>query len=182
MATQMLRDLAKPGWEQAVAAADLVTMSALLDLTGAGFVERLAGAAPQAVLYAALTVQGRVACLPEDEIDGAVFTAFHRHMERDKGFGPALGTRAADFLASRLAAGDYEIERAPADWRIGRQQAGLVMSLLDGWIKAVRETGEIPEADLTRWARRRNGEAAMGSLELRVGHTDLLALPRRAAS
>ena len=177
-ARTMLRNLAQPGWEDALAGADLITMSALLDLVSTGFVAGLARAAKGAAIHAALTVDGRMACLPEDPLDEAVFAAFRHHMDGDKGFGPSLGTQAGEMAASRFEAEGFRVERAPADWRIGPDQPGLLRALLDGWIEAVRETGQVPEADLTRWVLRRRAEAEAGSLELRVGHVDLLALPR----
>jgi hypothetical protein len=176
-ARTMLRDLARPGWEDVLAGADLVTMSALLDLVSADFIARLARAAKGAAVHATLTVDGRMACLPDDPLDAAVFAAFRHHMDGDKGFGPSLGTKAGETAVSQFEAEGFRVERAPADWRIGSDQPALLMALLDGWIEAVRETGQVPKADLTRWAVRRRAEAEAGSLELRVGHVDLLALP-----
>lgn len=178
VARTVLANLAQPGWEDTVAGADLITMSALLDLVSADFVATLARAAKGAAVHATLTVDGRMACLPVDPLDEAVFAAFRHHMVGDKGFGPSLGTKAGEIAASRFEAKGFRVERAPADWQIGRDQPALLMALLDGWIEAVRETGQVPEADLNRWAERRRAEAAAGSLELRVGHVDLLALPR----
>lgn len=176
-AAQRLQDLAQPGWQQALAGADLVTMSALLDLVSADFLATLIDAARGATFHAALTVDGRMRCLPEDPLDEAVFAAFRHHMEGDKGFGPSLGARAPQLAASSLAVAGYTVERALADWRVGSGERALAMSLLDGWTKAARETGRVPEAELKRWARRRHMEAATGSLELLVGHVDLLAVP-----
>lgn len=173
-----LHDLSQPGWEDALAGADLVTMSALLDLVSAEFVARLARAAKGSAILAALTVDGGMACLPEDRLDEAVFTAFRHHMAGDKGFGPSLGTRAGEVAASLLEAEGFQVELAPADWHVTRDQPELLAALLEGWIEAVRETGLVADHDLARWAERRRGEAAAGSLELRVGHVDLLALPR----
>jgi hypothetical protein len=79
--------------------------------------------------------------------------------------------------AHHFEAERFRVERAPADWHIGADQPALLVALLDGWIEAVRETGQMPEARLSRWAARRRAEAEAGSLELRVGHVDLLALP-----
>jgi hypothetical protein len=177
VARTMLRDLAQPGWEDALARADLISMSALLDLVSADFVARLARAATGAVIHATLTVDGRMACLPEDPLDEVMFAAFRHHMDGDKGFGPSLGTQAGEMAASRFEAEGFRVERAPADWHIGADQPALLVALLDGWIEAVRETGQMPEAGLSRWAARRRAEAEAGSLELRVGHVDLLALP-----
>jgi hypothetical protein len=174
----VLHDLAQPGWQDALAAADLVTMSALLDLVSTDFIVRLARAAKGAAIHAALTVDGRMACLPDDPLDEAVFAAFRHHMQGDKGFGPSLGTNAAEAAVRHFEAGGYEVTLAPADWRVGDDQPELRAALLESWVEAVRETRLIDEADLLRWARRREVEAAGDSLEVRVGHVDLLALPR----
>jgi predicted RNA methylase len=177
VARTVLANLAQPGWGDVLTGADLITMSALLDLVSEDFIATLARAAKGAAIHATLTVDGRMACLPVDPLDQAVFAAFCYHMDGDKGFGPSLGARAGEMAARRFEAEGFRVEHAPADWQIGPDQPGLLMALLEGWIEAVRETGHVSEADLTRWAKRRRAEAKAGSLELRVGHVDLLALP-----
>lgn len=173
-----LHDLAQPGWEAALTGADLVAMSALLDLVSTDFLARLARAARGGVLHAALTVDGRMGCRPDDPLDETIFAAFRQHMQGDKGFGPSLGTDAAETAVEALEAEGFTVALAPADWRVGNDLSALRAALLEGWIEAVRETGLISEADLLGWVERRESAAAAGLLELRVGHVDLLALPR----
>lgn len=179
-AVPMLQDLSRPGWEPALEGADIVTASALLDLVGEDFLASLADRAREAgaIVYVALTVDGRLACTPSDPLDEAVFAAFRHHMRTDKGLGPALGPEAVDAAAQMLAAHGFDVALAPSDWRIGPGERALAEQLLAGWVSAVGETGLVPEIDLAAWRRRRLREIDDGLLELRVGHRDLLALPR----
>ena len=81
---------------------DLVTASALFDLTSAAWMNRLAAAvvASGAAFHAALTYDGRDAFDPPHRLDDGVVAAFAAHMRRDKGFGPAAGADATDGLAA----------------------------------------------------------------------------------
>lgn len=172
-------DLAAPGWEGLCAGADLVTMSALLDLVGADFLARLARL-PVAAIHAVLTVDGRMGCTPPDPLDDAVFAAFRDHMGGDKGFGPALGPAAADVAARMLAGRGFDVATERSDWRIGPEAPALASALLDGWVEAAAATGLVDGAALEVWAKRRKAEIDAGSVELRVGHVDLLAVDRLA--
>ncbi len=172
-------DLAAPGWEELVGDADLLTCSALIDLAGLDFLGRLVAAAGgRAAVLAVLSVDGRDAIAPEDPLDAELFAAFHAHMRRDKGLGPALGPLAAEALARRLERAGYGVVTARSDWQIdAAREPDLAREMIDGWVAAVRETGRIEPAALEDWASRRRAAAAAGSLHLRVGHLDLLALP-----
>ncbi|MBS7539191.1 hypothetical protein [Ancylobacter lacus] len=174
-----LTDLAAPGWEALAGGADLLTCSALLDLAGLDVIGRIAAAAAgRAAVLAVLSVDGRDAIAPEDPLDAELFAAFHAHMRRDKGLGPALGSLAPEALAGRLERAGYGVVTARSDWQIdAAREPALARELLTGWVAAVRETGRIDPAALDGWASRRLAAAAAGSLHLRVGHLDLLALP-----
>lgn len=173
-------DLAFADGMEAMAGADLVTASALLDLVDRAFLERLAIACRtcHAPFYAALTVDGRLGCHPTDPLDEAVFAAFNAHMRRDKGVGPALGPDAAMAAVDLFRAQGWKVETAAADWRIAAAtQPELASGLLDGWVTAVAETATLDPAALAHWHRRRRAEIAAGELSLDVGHQDLLATP-----
>ncbi|MDX1542043.1 MAG: class I SAM-dependent methyltransferase, partial [Geminicoccaceae bacterium] len=100
---------------------DAVTASALLDLTSADWLDRLAGHVAAASLPAlfALSFDGRMSFAPERAEDEEVRSRFLRHQRTDKGFGPALGPDAALHLASALRQRGRAVELAPSDWRLG---------------------------------------------------------------
>ena len=81
---------------------DLITSSALLDLVAEPWLERLAAWRRRtgAALYMALTYDGRCAWEPRLPFDDAALDLVNRHQRTDKGFGPALGPKAAAMPAS----------------------------------------------------------------------------------
>lgn len=151
----------------------LVTASALFDLVSAEwagrFCDRLIAA--RLPLYAALSYDGIMRWMPEHGLDGAVTAAFNRHQVGDKGFGPALGPHAAEFLADRLAAAGWRVELAGSPWRLAADE--LHFQLLRGIAAAVRETGDLPPEAVADWLHFRETHADDGW----IGHTDLWALP-----
>lgn len=168
-------DLAAADWASLLEGVDLVTASALFDLVSAAFVERFADAVTAAgiAVYVALDVDGTAAWSPPHQHDEAVAAAFRRHQETDKGFGPALGPDASRVLATALAARGYHVAERPSPWRLGPPSAALIAELATGWAGAAGAAGlDASVADGWLSARR----AAAGCI---IGHTDLLALPRR---
>lgn len=159
--------------------ADILTCSAFLDLVGQEFVERFAATAAEQglVVYAALNVDGRLACDPADAMDAAIFAAFNAHMRGDKGFGPALGAASTDATAEAFRARGYVVATAPSDWVVDSGDNSLAARLLDGWVTAVSETGQIDAADLQTWEARRRDEISADGVRFLVGHMDLLAWP-----
>lgn len=154
---------------------DLVTASALFDLTSAAWIERLAGAlaAARLPLLATLTYDGAMRFDPADPLDAAVVSAFNRHQQNDKGFGPAAGPAATRLLVKALRRAGYRLTRGASPWRLGPATAPLRAAFLEGLVAAVGETGLLPEKALRDWA------AARGADEtgITVGHQDLFALP-----
>jgi hypothetical protein len=155
---------------------DLVTAAALFDLASETWIEHFVAALAHArlPLYTALNHDRLAAWAPPHPADGAMRRAFERHFGRDKGFGPAAGLAASAFLAERLGAAGYRIERGRSDWRLGEADGALIATLAEGWAEAVRETGEVPAATITEWAAARKA----AGVSCIVGHEDLLALPR----
>lgn len=158
--------------------ARLVTASALFDLVSVAWIDALADAlaARGLGLYAALTYDGRIVWTPPLPEDRAVAQAFHAHMRRDKGFGPALGPDAGPALAAALAGRGYVVRTAPSPWRLGPPEAALQRELVAGVAAAAAETGL---AAAPAWAQARR--AASASTGCEVGHWDMLALPGPSA-
>jgi hypothetical protein len=158
---------------------DGVSASAFLDLVSPAWASRLAGRLAATGLPAlfALTYDGRLRWQPEEECDPAMVERFNRHQRTDKGFGAALGPAAAPHLAERLEAERCRVELVQSDWRIdAAKEPALLQAFLEGLIAAAREIED--DDALARWAELRRRQALEGRLALRVGHLDLLALPR----
>ena len=162
-----------------LAGVDLVTASAFFDLCSPAFcndlVKRLTGQGTG--LYAALTYDGRIEWSERHERDGEIVRAFNRHQRGDKGFGAALGPRAAAHLESALASRGYRIERADSSWRLDHTQSALQDAFLHGMMAPVAEVSDLGRDALDAWLDFRLGKVRDGG-QLVVGHIDLLALPR----
>jgi hypothetical protein len=160
--------------------AGLVTSSALIDLVSEPWIANFAAAtaARRLPVYIALTYDGRVAFSDADPLDEQVIAAVNAHQLGNKGFGPALGPRAADFAIRIFRTFGYDIVQGRSDWVAGATDGTFQRELLDGWRQAVEETGEIPHDDLEGWSARRCRLAEAGQLTLTVGHVDFFAQPR----
>ena len=117
---------------ETVRGGQLITASALFDLTSEAWCRRLVRsiARPGVALHSALTYDGRIAIEPADPFDGTVRHLFNRHQRRGKGFGPALGPRAASVLARVAAASGAIVIDGRSDWRLGCGQTRLIEALL----------------------------------------------------
>ena len=157
-------------------AGGLVTAAALLDLVSQDWLHELAQrcrAASSAVCFA-LSYDGRTTPTPAEPEDGEVLELFNRHQLGDKGFGAALGPRAAAAAEAAFKASGYEVRVAPSDWAIGADAHELQQALLDGWLGAAVEIAPERRPALTAWRERRRAHVAAGRSTLRVGHTDLV--------
>ncbi|MGA0616092.1 class I SAM-dependent methyltransferase [Paracoccus sp. KR1-242] len=158
--------------------ATMVTASALLDLCPADWIADLAGelATRSLPFYAALTFDGAMEWRPELPGDAVVTAAFNRHQQGDKGLGAASGPEAAAHAVELFDASGFVVHSAPSAWQLGPDQRELQVELLQGIATAAAEAG--CEATET-WLQSRIAAIAKGAC--RVGHTDMLALPPRAA-
>jgi hypothetical protein len=158
----------------------LVTASALLDLVGRDWTNRLSSriAAAGAAALFALSYDGRAGLTPAEPADRLLRELVNRHQGGDKGFGPALGPAAAGHTASALMARGYRLYRAASDWRLGPAEAGLQRLLIAGWADAARAIAPATTGDwLDDWRARREAQIDAAALRIAVGHEDLLALP-----
>lgn len=157
-------------------AGGLVTAAALLDLVSRDWLETLAQRtrAASAAICFALTYDGRTTTKPAEREDATVLAMFNRHQLFDKGFGPALGMRAASVAEAAFEAHGYELGVAPSDWEIGRDDHALQLALLDGWLGAALEIAPKSRLALTTWHERRRAHVLAGRSSFRVGHVDLV--------
>lgn len=153
-----------------------VTASALLDLTSASWIEAFAACCRHVPVLIVLSFDGRLDWQPADPASGPIRDAFLRHQERDKGFGPSLGPAAAAYLAERFRDLGHEVRLARSDWVLDATDDTMLEAMLAGVASAAGEVD--PALPLQTWLKRRRADLAAGRLALRVGHLDLLALPR----
>jgi hypothetical protein len=160
--------------------ADLVTASALLDLVSAAWLDRLLALRRRtgAALYLALSYDGRIAWDPADESDRVAAKLVDAHQRTDKGFGPALGPQATAALAAKLDPAEGHLTIATSDWLLGGDDGDLQSALLDGHEAAAVAMAPQRKSDLRAWARRRAALIHKRRSSLRVGHRDILLLPR----
>ncbi|WP_110658122.1 class I SAM-dependent methyltransferase [Salinicola halimionae] len=177
-------------WKHGLQGADLVTASALFDLLTPADVEALADACQNhdcAVLFA-LSVDGHIrfhdasgAALFSDD-DRFMLAALEMHQHRDKGSGPAMGTKASYYLRENFHRRDYLVREATSPWRLGPESLTLAESLLAGWRSALHE--QLPQqiSRIDRWHGERLEGLMREKLTLTVGHKDMFATPMATAS
>ncbi len=171
-------DLARD-FESAVGeSGDLVTMSALLDLVSAAWLDRLVTelVRRRRPIYAALSYDGHVTMTPATRHDDVVIAAVNRHQRTDKGFGPALGPDAARRAVESFRHNGFGIVEGRSDWSIGAQDRDIQMALLAGWADAAGAIGEAP-SPLAEWLAERRDHVVAGRSHMRVGHIDFFASP-----
>jgi SAM-dependent methyltransferase len=158
---------------------NLVTASALLDLVSADWLGRLVTevAARCLPFYAALNYDGRVGFDPVDPLDAAVIAGVNEHQQTDKGFGPALGPRAAETAIASFEAAGYAVVHGRSDWRLLPRDHDIQRDMLAGWAGAAREIGAVSLPDAAAWLTRRRDLLAAGRSAITVGHVDIFACP-----
>ena len=158
---------------------DLITTSALLDLVSEDWLERLVveAAARRLPVYAALTYDGRVEMEPALPFDNEIVKAVNRHQRGDKGFGPALGPEAPRHSAEIFKRVGYSFLAATSDWVLGTNDQAIQREVLRGFAEAATELGELPDRRVADWLAQRIALVERARSSLRVGHTDLFAMP-----
>ncbi|WP_137391289.1 class I SAM-dependent methyltransferase [Rhodoligotrophos defluvii] len=152
----------------------LVTASSLFDLVSAPWLEQLVGflAERRLPLYATLIYTGTERWLPLHPADGAMLSAFLRDQRRDKGFGPALGPDAWNWLVTLLEARGYHIVIGPSDWQLTSADGPLIRALAGEIAAAAHREGGLPPEHIEDWHSARN--TALGCA---IGHKDVFAVP-----
>jgi len=158
----------------------VVTASAFFDLCSQdlcdGLANRLAGAGVG--LYAALSYDGVMRWTRPHPLDAQVTSDFNRHQRSDKGLGSALGPDATAHLSRAFARLGYHVETAPSQWMLGPADSDLQRELVAGMERPLREIGSLSISDIASWIGFRLDTVEEPDTSCKVGHLDLLALPR----
>ena len=167
--------------------ATLITGSALLDLVSQQWLEQLVLACRQARLPALFTLSydGRIQLQPGDDDDLSLIAAVNQHQLGDKSFGAALGPMASVQAAQLFCASGYDVQVAHSDWLLDASRAddaALLQPLISGWAQAAIEQRPECAPLFTQWCERRLQAVADRTLQVQVGHEDVLALPASTGS
>jgi SAM-dependent methyltransferase len=154
-----------------LAGVDGISASALFDLVSRDWFVRFVNAVARRPLLLALTAYGDHRWHPADGHDAQIMGWFARDMQRDKGFGPAMGLAAPPIMAQCLADAGYRVQMVASDWHLNRDQPEMLNAMIDTIAGAAGD-----REGAAQWRRRRRQCAADGLLELVVEHRDILAL------
>ena len=164
----------------------LVTASALLDLVSENFIQDLC----QLIIekneyrpvgfYSALSYNGCIKWTPVHPLDAAILINFNTDQRRDKGFGPALGPNATDFLRRQFHSSKFQCLSAKSPWLLNSADYLLTESLISGMSGVAIQTDELTNSDILDWKTFRMKNIRTGTCFL--GHTDFLVLPDSLAS
>ncbi|ASJ71199.1 class I SAM-dependent methyltransferase [Granulosicoccus antarcticus] len=157
---------------------DLVTGSALLDLTSRRWLDQLARLciSHRCASFFVLNYNGHIDWQPVTETDSLMRQLLNAHQLSDKGFGPALGPQAGQYLASLLEA-RQAVTLTASDWGLSPTHRELQAALIEGWAAAAIEQHSGERAVIDQWQTARNSFNSTSMSQLTVGHVDLLALP-----
>lgn len=159
----------------------LVTCSALLDVLTVDQLEVIGSAlttARQPALFS-LTVTGAIELWPSHPLDSHLSRAFDDHQRR----GGRSGPEAVGELTRTLQATDRRLWTTETPWLLDRHSDREFVRrfLTDRVDAAINQEPSLSSAGAD-WLGRRLSQLADGTLEISVGHRDLLVLPRRLRS
>ena len=155
----------------------LITGSALLDLTSSAWMSQLADIinAEQCASLFVLSYNGKLRWQPELQFDNCMTKLLNAHQLNDKGFGNALGPSAYEYLMNKLT--NQTIESEPTDWILDQDSYAIQAVLVSDWAAAAVEQNPIDASDIRDWSRQRSNFLEEEQSRLQVGHVDILSLP-----
>lgn len=154
----------------------LVTCSAVLDVLTTAQVESLCQlvASMGAAALFSLTVTGDVELSPRMALDESINENFNAHQERDGLAGPGATSVARRVLHTA----GFHVEVVATPWELGPQDAELVERYLTDRVASVVEHEPALAEPGRAWLAARLEQLRDGALGVRVGHEDLVAIPR----
>lgn len=154
----------------------LVTASALLDLMPEDWITDLACRLQDVAVpfYACLNYDGYMQWSPPLDTDTLITQDFNTHQCTDKGIGPAMGPQSGHRAAEILSDHGFDVTLSHSPWELDPRQAALSDQLIAGIGAAAEEMGNPVASD---WVKKRSADIARSTTV--IGHTDLLAVPRK---
>ncbi|TGN41494.1 glycosyltransferase [Marinobacter confluentis] len=162
--------------------ADLITASALIDLTSANWLDALADAAKarRAGVFIVLSYAGEFQLSPEHPDDDLLRSLVNDHQHGDKGSGAAMGPEATGYLKQQLETRGFDVAVEPSPWVLGHTEQQLQAALMAGWCEAALEQRPAERARIEQWHADRLRDADRGLLTITVAHHDLFGWPVHA--
>ena len=159
-------------------AAQLVTASALLDLTAKSWLDKLAEhiVSNRCNCLFALNYNGKIQWQTELDFDQQITQLLNAHQFKNKGFGTALGPAAGNYFADALQALGRDVHTKASDWDIRPQAVPLQHAIIDGWAEAAQEQDSDSSAAIRHWHAARKQMIEQQQSTLRVSHVDVLSL------
>lgn len=172
-------DLANELEQLSLEGVDLLTASALLDLTSESWLNVLANRVVEsacACLFV-LNYNGTIQWQPALPSDAEVTELLNQHQLGDKGFGPALGPGAGLHIAHMLEKSGRHVQVSDSDWQLDNTTGSLQQAIIDGWAPAAKEQDSTLSTMIDQWHKLRQQNIEKRLSQLRVGHVDVLSLP-----
>ncbi|MBI70870.1 MAG: SAM-dependent methyltransferase [Gemmatimonadetes bacterium] len=174
---------------QLVQGSDLVTGSALLDLTSEKWLHKLAQSVAHqgCPAYFALSYTGNISWLSNDNLKSNhsnpknhefICDLVNQHQRRDKGTGPALGPLAVIRLDELLRGRGYITKCHPSHWILGHEDSSLKKALIENWSHSAIEECPDEKKKILSWRHSCLSLADSTDGILEVSHLDILALPK----
>jgi hypothetical protein len=156
----------------------LVTASALLDLTSETWLRTLAARCREvgAAALFTITYNGYSSCWPAEPEDDMVRHLLNQHQKTDKGLGgSAAGPDAAHCASRCFADAGYQVWTDSSDWVLGSAERDVQRLLVDGWATAATEVAPGDASTIANWRARRLEHLDAGDSQIVVGHSDIAA-------
>ena len=171
-------DLAAHPTDLPLHAVDAVLCSAFLDRVSGVWLDRMADAL-RVPLLACLVGDGHCDWFPRHPADRLIGAGARRQQARDSEFGPSLGAVALARARGVLHAHGFTVQSASSDWRVSRSELTMARTLVQVAADAARVAFPSRGQTIAEWEAVRLRQTLAARLAVRVGHRDILALPRQ---
>jgi SAM-dependent methyltransferase len=171
-------DLAKAPADLPLRGVNAVLCNALLDRVSRDWFDRLADVL-RAPLLACLVGDGHCDWFPRHPADRLIQAGLARSQLCDSGLGPPLGASAPANVARTLRSRGFAVYLASSDWRVARSELTMARTLVQDAADAARAAFPRRSQAIAEWEALRLRQTLAARLAVRIGHRDILAIPRQ---